>query len=115
MKTPRGSSLSPREERAGRELERGQTDEKRPPLPRPSPPFLGRRGRRESLLRSKQTTCRTLLVGNPRYSRFGNLYSYSVVATLKTYPHRMRGEGGFSRVRGIPAHDVDRKYFWQPV
>src|SRR5438132_6988199 len=24
-------------------------------------------------------------------------------------PHRMRGEGGFSRVRGVPAHDVDRK------
>src|SRR6266480_6515636 len=24
-------------------------------------------------------------------------------------PHSMRGEGGFSRVRGVPAHDVDRK------
>src|SRR5436305_3384641 len=28
-------SLSPRKERAGRELERGETDEKRPPLPAP--------------------------------------------------------------------------------
>src|SRR5437867_7536140 len=36
-------SLSPREERAGRELERGETDEKRPPLPDPSPPFLEER------------------------------------------------------------------------
>ena len=59
-------SLSPREERAGREVERWETDEKRPPPPRPSPPFLGRRGRRESLLRSKQTTCRTLLVCDPQ-------------------------------------------------
>jgi len=25
-------------------------------------------------------------------------------------PHRMRREGGFSRVRGVPAHDVDRKF-----
>src|SRR5438034_2420950 len=24
-------------------------------------------------------------------------------------PHRMRGEGGFSRVRGVPAHDIDWK------
>src|SRR5205814_9997010 len=24
-------------------------------------------------------------------------------------PHRMRGEGGFSRVRGVPAQDVERK------
>src|SRR5439155_15049545 len=35
--------------------------------PQPSPHFLGRRGRRESLLRSKQITCRTRLV--PRCAR----------------------------------------------
>src|SRR5438477_11938035 len=39
-------------------MERGETDEKRPPLPGPA--FLGRRGRREALLRSKQTaSCRS--------------------------------------------------------
>src|SRR5438132_11609879 len=52
--SPRGTSG----ERAGER----ETDEKRPPLPRPSPPFLGRRGRREALLRSRQTTYRTQLV-----------------------------------------------------
>src|SRR2546421_3749517 len=41
-------SLSPREERAGRELERGEL--KNGLLSPPSPPFLGRRGRREALL-----------------------------------------------------------------
>src|SRR5205823_1899261 len=43
--------------------------------------FFGRRGRREAPLRSKQTTCRTVLVRNPRHSRFGNL-RYRAVATL---------------------------------
>src|SRR6184192_4339361 len=37
-------SLSPREERAGRELERGETDEKRPPLPGPLLLFWGGEG-----------------------------------------------------------------------
>src|SRR5438876_7930771 len=56
-------SLSPREERAGRELERGETDEKRPPLPGPLL-LWGRRGRREAPLRSRQTTCQTSIGGS---------------------------------------------------
>src|SRR2546421_10859486 len=51
-------SLSPRSFLAGRELERGETDKKRPPLPDPLLLFW-RRGRSEALVRSKQTTCRT--------------------------------------------------------
>src|SRR2546429_9688062 len=37
-------SLSPREERAWREVERGETDEKRPPLPDPLLLFWGGEG-----------------------------------------------------------------------
>src|SRR5437773_1404160 len=40
-------SLSPREERAGRELERGETDEKGPPLPGPLLFFGGGEGERK--------------------------------------------------------------------
>src|SRR5436190_19791709 len=60
----RGFALSPREERAGREPERGETEEKHV-LSRPSPPFLRRRGRESAVARSKQIFCRTQRVCDP--------------------------------------------------
>src|SRR6266550_505092 len=62
--------LSPREERAGRESERGETDKKCLLSPALSS-FLRRRGRVNAVARSKQIFCRTQPVGDrrstPRY------------------------------------------------
>src|SRR6185436_4846421 len=41
--------------------------------PRPSPPFVRRRGRENAAARSKQIFCRTQLVSNLRNSRLGSL------------------------------------------
>jgi hypothetical protein len=51
-------ALSPREERAGREPERGEIDKKRLLSPALSS-FLRRRGREKAVTRSKQIFCRT--------------------------------------------------------
>src|SRR5438094_7155647 len=100
-------SLSPREERAGRELERGETDEKRPPLPGPLLLFWGREG--EGNRRCGPSKLLAEHYWLETRDTAGLETCYSVVATLNTYPHRMRGERDFCRVRGVPAHDVDRK------
>src|SRR6266550_1952682 len=57
--------LSPREERAGRESERGETDKKCLLSPALSS-FLRRRGRENAVARSKQIFCRTQLVCDPQ-------------------------------------------------
>src|SRR5207249_4147922 len=56
--------LSPREERAGRESERGEIDKKHLLSPALSS-FLRRRGRENAVTRSKQIFCRTQLLGDP--------------------------------------------------
>src|SRR6266498_1425160 len=61
----RGFALSPREERAGRESERGETDKKCLLSPALSS-FLRRRGRANADARPKQTFCRTKLVCDPQ-------------------------------------------------
>jgi len=61
----RSASLSPREERAGRESERGETDKKILLSPALSS-FLRRRGRENSVTRSKQIFFRTQRLTEPR-------------------------------------------------